>query len=244
MENPRAEKVAVVDEVRERFERADAVLFTEYRGLTVAELSQLRQSMRAAGGDYRIYKNTLVRFATRSLDLEVDDHLIGPTALAFVSTTADGGPGDVAAVAKALSDFAKGNPLLSVKGGVLGDAILDAAGAKALASLPTAAEIYARIAGGLNSGARGLAGAISGVHRSLAYVLQAAIDAGAFAGAAPEADAAAAPAEEASDDADTPAEAAAAVAEDTEAPTEEPTEVAAEASADAEPQATESTEEN
>jgi large subunit ribosomal protein L10 len=242
-----------VDEVRERFEGADAVLFTEYRGLTVAELSQLRQTMRAAGGDYRIYKNTLVRFAARSLDLEVDDQLTGPTALAFVSTTPEGGPGDVAAVAKALADFAKTNPMLAVKGGVLGDAILDAAGAKALASLPTAAEIYARIAGGLNSGARGLAGAISGVHRSLAYVLQAAIDAGAFAGAAPEADAPAAPAEEASDDADTPSETADVVAEDTteapaeettEAPAEEPTEVAAEASADAEPQATESTEEN
>jgi large subunit ribosomal protein L10 len=243
MENPRAEKVAVVDEVRERFESADAVLFTEYRGLTVAELSQLRQTMRAAGGDYRIYKNTLVRFAARSLDLEVDDQLTGPTALAFVSST-DGAPGDVAAVAKALADFAKANPLLSVKGGVLGDAVLDAAGAKALASLPTAAEIYARIAGGLNSGARGLAGAISGVHRSLAYVLQAAIDAGAFGGAAPEADAPAAPAEEASEDAAPSEEAAAAVAEDTEAPTEEPTEVAAEAPADAEPQATDSTEEN
>jgi large subunit ribosomal protein L10 len=243
MENPRAEKVAVVDEVRERIEAADAVLFTEYRGLTVTELSQLRQSMRAAGGDYRIYKNTLVRFATRSLDLEVDDQLTGPTALAFVSTTPAGGPGDVAAVAKALSDFAKANPLLAVKGGVLGTAVLDAAGAKALASLPTAAEIYARLAGGLNSGARGLAGAISGVHRSLAYVLQAAIDAGAFEGAAPEADAPAAPAEEASSDADTSEDAAPAAAEDTEAPAEEPTEVAAEASADAEPQATE-TEEN
>jgi large subunit ribosomal protein L10 len=241
MEDPRPEKVAVVDEVRERFERADAVLFTEYRGLTVSELSELRSSMRAAGGDYRIYKNTLVRFATRSLDLEVDDQLTGPTALAFVSTTPEGSPGDVAAVAKALTDFAKANPLLAVKGGILGDAVLDAAGARALASLPTAAEIYARIAGGLNSGARGLAGAISGVHRSIAYVLLAAIDAGAFAGdAAPEAtEATAAPAPAAAE----PTEAA------TEAPAEETTDASAAAPADApaEPEATpeaESTEEN
>jgi large subunit ribosomal protein L10 len=241
MENPRAEKVAVVDEVRERFEHADAVLFTEYRGLTVTELSQLRRSMAAAGGEYRIYKNTLVRFATRALDLDVDAQLTGPTALAFVSSR-DGAPGDVAAVAKALTDFAKANPLLALKGGILGDAVLDAEGAKALASLPTAAEIYARLAGGLNAGARGLAGAISGVHRSLAYVLQAAIDAGAFSGAAPEA-AADAPAEEASSDADTTEAPAEPVAEDTGAPDEEPTE-ATDAAPAAEADATESTEES
>ena len=189
MENPRPEKVAVVDEVRERFEAADAVLITEYRGLKVAELGTLRSAMRSAGGEYGVYKNTLVRIATRSLDLDLDDQLTGPTALAFIS-------GDIAGVAKALADFSKSNPLLVIKGGVLGEDVLDAAGAKALASMPTAAEIYARIAGGLNSGARGLASAISGVHRSIAYVLQAAIDAGAFAGDAPAPAAEAAPAAE------------------------------------------------
>ena len=205
MENPRPEKVAVVDEVRERFEAADAVLITEYRGLKVSELGSLRSAMRSAGGEYGVYKNTLVRIATRSLDLDLDDQLTGPTALAFVT-------GDIAGVAKALADFSKSNPLLVIKGGVLGEDVLDAAGAKALASMPTAAEIYARIAGGLNSGARGLASAISGVHRSIAYVLQAAIDAGAFAGDAPAPSAEAAPAVE-----EAPAEASAeeAAADDT-----------------------------
>src|SRR4029079_17589949 len=103
-------------------------------------------------------------------------------ALAFVTTKEDGSPGDVAAVAKAMQAFTKGNPLLVLKGGVLGDTILDADAAQALATLPTAAEIYARLAGAINSGARGLAGAISGVHRSIRYVLQDAIDAGAFDG--------------------------------------------------------------
>jgi large subunit ribosomal protein L10 len=191
MENPRPEKVAVVDEVRSHFEQADAVLVTEYRGLKVSELASLRQTMRPAGGEYRVYKNTLVRFATRSLDIDIESQLTGPTALAFVSTKADGSPGDIAAVAKALTEFAKGNPLLVLKGGILGDAILDAAEAKALASLPTAPEIYARLAGAINSGARGLASVVSGMHRSLAYVLQAAIDAGAFAGDAPAPEAAA-----------------------------------------------------
>ncbi len=185
MENPRPEKVAVVNEVREKMSSADAVLLTEYRGLKVSELAELRTAIRPAGGEYRVYKNTLVRFAAQELEYDLDDVLTGPTALAFVTTKEDGTPGDVAAVAKALQAFTKGNPLLVLKGGILGDAILDANGAKALASLPTAAEIYARLAGAINSGARGLAGAISGVPRSIAYVLQAAIDAGAFAGDAP-----------------------------------------------------------
>ena len=63
MDNPRAEKVAVVDEVRERLAAADGAVLTEYRGLTVAELARLRQALAAAGGDYKVYKNTLVRLA-------------------------------------------------------------------------------------------------------------------------------------------------------------------------------------
>lgn len=187
MENPRSEKVAVVDEVRSKLSAADAVLLTEYRGLRVSELAQLRTAMRAAGGEYRVYKNTLVRLAARDLDLDLEAALTGPTALTFVTAKSDGSPGDVASVAKAITDFAKGNPLLVLKGGILGDTMLDASGAKALASLPTASEIYARLAGAVNNGARGLASVISGVHRSVAYVLQAAIDAGAFAGDAPAA---------------------------------------------------------
>lgn len=189
MENPRPEKVAVVEEVRSKLAAAEAVLLTEYRGLKVSELAQLRSAMRAAGGEYRVYKNTLVRLAARELDLDLEDALTGPTALAFVTAPEDGSPADVASVAKAITDFAKTNPLLVLKGGLLGDSVLDANAAKALASLPTASEIYARLAGAVNSGARGLATVISGVHRSLAYVLQAAIDKGVFEGAAPAADA-------------------------------------------------------
>jgi large subunit ribosomal protein L10 len=195
---PRADKVAVVEEVREKLDGADAVIVTEYRGLTVGDLANLRNSMRAAGGEYKVYKNTLVRRAAAELDLDIAEYLVGPTALALVS-------GDVAQVAKALRDFAKANPLLVIKGGALGKSPIDAAGAAALASMPTASEIYSRLAGAINSGARGTAGALHGVHRSLAYVLQAAIDAGAFAGeSASPADT---PAATSTDD-DTPAEAA------------------------------------
>jgi len=205
MENPRAEKVAIVTEVREQFEAADAVVLTEYRGLKVSELAELRSSMRAAGGEYRIYKNTLVRRAASELDLDLSEHLTGPTAIAFVKAKADGSPGDIATVAKALQSFAKGNPLLVIKGGLLGETILDAGGAMALASLPTGPEIYSRLAGAIASGARGLASVINGVNASIAYALQAAIDAGAFAGEAPaapvaeEASVPAVPAEEAAE---------------------------------------------
>src|SRR3954451_4206890 len=114
MENPRPEKVAVVTEVRERFESADAALLTEYRGLNVKALADLRRQLRPSGGEYKIYKNTLVRFAAREMGAgQLEELLTGPTAIAFVQ-------GDAAAVAKALRDYARTNQNLVVKGGLLG----------------------------------------------------------------------------------------------------------------------------
>ena len=105
MENPRAEKVALVDEVRTRLSSSSAAILTEYRGLKVSELAVLRRALRQAGGEYKIYKNTLVRFAVRDLGLETLEPLVqGPTAIAFVD-------GDAATVAKALRDFARMNGL-------------------------------------------------------------------------------------------------------------------------------------
>src|SRR6059036_1316583 len=140
MENPRAEKVAVVDEVRSKFFEAGAALLTEYRGLNVAAISQLRRQLREAGGEYKIYKNTLVRFAARDLGLEIDELLTGPTAIAFVD-------GDAAAVAKALRDYARINQNLVVKGGLLGDKVIDASSVTALADLPSREQLLSQIAG-------------------------------------------------------------------------------------------------
>lgn len=187
MENPRPEKSAVVAEVREKFEGAEAVLATEYRGLTVDDMASLRTAMAPGGGEYRVYKNTLVRIAARELGLDIEDQLSGPTALAFVTSPADGSPADISLVAKAVKDFAKSNPLLVLKGGLLGDQVLDATEALALASLPNAHEIYTRLASSIAGTSRGLAAAVAGTHRGIAYALQACIDAGAFAGGdAPE----------------------------------------------------------
>ena len=105
MGEPRADKVAVVAEVKEKLESADGVLLTEYRGLDVPGMAELRSSLRPAGGEYKIYKNTLVKLAANELGMELDDLLVGPTALAFIGEKDDGSKGDAAAVAKALKEL-------------------------------------------------------------------------------------------------------------------------------------------
>src|SRR3954470_1699315 len=170
LDNPRPEKVAVVDEVRGRLQGASAAILTEYRGLKVKDLADLRRSLTTAGGEYRIYKNTLVRFAARDLGLnELEALLEGPTAIAFVD-------GDAAAVAKALRDYARTNPNLVVKGGVLGDRVVDAAAAAALADLPSREVLLARIAGGLAAPLQQFAGLLQALPRNFAYGLKALVD--------------------------------------------------------------------
>jgi large subunit ribosomal protein L10 len=175
MDNPRPEKVAVVEEVRQRFSDADAVLLTEYRGINVGELAALRGALRDAGGVYKVYKNTLVRFAARDLGLELDDQLTGPTAIAFVPA---GGGGDPVTVAKALRDFAKGNPSLVVKGGVLGGRLLSADDAKALADVAPREELLAKLAGLMAAPMQQFAGLLQALPRDFAYGLQALIEKG------------------------------------------------------------------
>lgn len=223
MENPRQDKVAVVEEVREKLSSAEAALFTEYRGLTVRDLADLRDSMREAGGEYRIYKNTLVRRAAAELDLEVADELVGPTAIAFVGTRPDGSPGDPVVVAKALAAFAKAHPNLIIKGGVLNDAVLSADNVVALSKVAPRDELLARFAGGLAAPMRNLAALMQAVPAKFAYGLQALIEAGG-ASDAPAAPAAAEEpaAEEAPASTEPEAADAAAEPESTESETAEP----------------------
>ena len=178
MENPRPEKVAVVDDVRQRFESASAALLTEYRGLDVTAISELRRALRAAGGEYKIYKNTLVRFAARDLGLELEDLLTGPTAIAFTTERPDGSAGDAVDVAKALRDFARANPALVVKGGVLGTRPLTADEARALADVEPREVLLAKLAGAMAAPMVQLAGLLEALPRSFAYGLKALIDQG------------------------------------------------------------------
>jgi len=226
MDNPRPEKVAVVDEVRERLSSSSAVLLTEYRGLKVSELAELRRNLRTAGGDYKVYKNTLVRFAVRELGIEgVEELLVGPTALAFVD-------GDAAAVAKALRDYGRTNPALVLKGGVLGSKTLTADEAKALADLPSREVLLARLAGGLAAPLQQFAGLLQALPRNMAYGLQALVDQKVAAGESLPEPAAEAPAEP-------EPEAEAAPAAEAEAPEAAETDVDAAPAAEAETQETE-----
>ncbi len=206
MENPRPEKVAVVDEVRERLDSTSAALLTEYRGLDVTAISDLRRALRQVGGEYKIYKNTLVRFAVRDLGLELEELLTGPTAIAFITEKPDGSPGDAVDVAKALRDFARTNPNLVVKGGVLGTKPLTADEAKALAEVEPREVLLAKLAGAIAAPMVQFAGLLEALPRNFAYGLKALIDqqggvpdipAGEPADTTPEADAPEADAEEA-----------------------------------------------
>ena len=222
MSKIRPEKVATVDEVSSRVASTTTAVVTEYRGLTVAQISTLRRSLRALGADYKVFKNTLVRRAILGTPVEpMGAFLEGPTAIAFVD-------GDVSAVAKALRDFTKGAPALVVKGGVLDGHALSAKDLTALADLPSRDVLLAQLAGLLSSPMRTMAGLIKAVPQNLAYGLAALIDAkGGSATASAES-----PATE------TPAgveDAAPAASDDAAAPVAEVAEEAA-ASADAEPE--------
>ncbi len=167
---PRPEKVAVVDDVRARLSSASATIVTEYRGLSVAQLQVLRRALAAAGGDYKVYKNTLVRRAAHDSGLDsLDDLLDGPTALAFVT-------GDVSSVAKALKEFARTNPKLVVKGALVGSGLFDAAQTSALADLPSREVLLAQIAGALAAPMQAFAGLLAALPRKFAYGLAALIE--------------------------------------------------------------------
>lgn len=167
---PRADKVAVVAEIAAKLNAADATFVTEYRGLDVGALATLRRSLRDAGGEYKVYKNTLIRLAATNAGKQgLDDLLVGPTGLTFVS-------GDAAAAAKALRDFAKSSPMLVLKGGVLGTDVLSASNVEALAELPPRDVLLAKLAGGLQAPLVKTAGLLQALPRNLAYGLQALAD--------------------------------------------------------------------
>ena len=172
---PRPDKAAVVVAVRDRLAASDAALLTEYRGLNVPQMAELRRSLRAAGGEYTIYKNTMVRLAVAELGLDLSDLLTGPTAIAFVGE-GDGSTGDAAAVAKALRDFSRSNRSLVLKGGVLGTRILGPEDLIALADLPSRDGLLAQLAGAFGAPMTKLAGLLEALPRNFAYGLRALID--------------------------------------------------------------------
>jgi large subunit ribosomal protein L10 len=170
MSTVRSEKEAVVAEIREKLQNSDAAILTEYRGLTVSQLAQLRNSLRGVGAEYRVYKNTLARFAAREAGAEgLDDLLIGPCALTFVH-------GDVAATSKTLKEFSKTNPLLVIRGGVIANKAVTAKDIETLADLPPREVMLSQLAGLMQAPLVKTAGLLQALPRNTAYGLKALID--------------------------------------------------------------------
>jgi large subunit ribosomal protein L10 len=170
MSKIRPDKVATVEEVKSKVDGTSTAVVTEYRGLTVAEISTLRKQLRTLGADYKVFKNTLVLRAITGTSFEpIGQFLQGPTAIAFVD-------GDVSAVAKALRDFAKDSPMLVVKGGVVDGQVVSFKDLTALADLPSRDVLLAQLAGLLASPLRTMAGLLKAVPQNFAYGLSALLD--------------------------------------------------------------------
>ncbi len=167
---PRPDKVAKVAEISEKLKDARAVFVTEYRGMSVGDLADLRAPLRAVGAEHKVYKNTLAKRAASDVGLDgLNEHLTGPTALTFAAD-------DSVGAAKALVDASKGNPLLVIKGGMLGDAPMSADDVKALASLPSREELLAKFAGGLQAPLVKTARLLGALPNKFAYGLSALIE--------------------------------------------------------------------
>jgi large subunit ribosomal protein L10 len=159
------EKVAQLEEITDRFKEADATLLTEYRGLKVADIAEVRGALRDAGAEYKVMKNTLARIAVREVGLEeLVEMLEGPTAVVFVK-------GDIVEAAKALDDAAKKYPVLIVKGGAMAGKIIDADQAKALAKLESREMLLTKIAMLFNQPAQQTVNVVSALLRDLGSML-------------------------------------------------------------------------
>jgi len=164
---PNAEKVAEVAELTGRFKDSSGAVLTEYRGLTVAQLAELRRSL----GDhatFAVVKNTLTRIAVGEAGLteQLSSLLTGPSAVAFVD-------GDVVEAAKGLRDFAKANPLLVIKGGVLDGKAITPAEIISLADLEPREVLLAKLAGAMKASLAGAAATFNALPVQLAQLVEA-----------------------------------------------------------------------
>ena len=150
----RPEKAAKVSELGQKFTDSAAVVLTEYRGLTVKDLQDLRRSL-GDGATYAVAKNTLALLAAREVGIEgIESTLVGPTAFAFIT-------GDIAKVTKGLRDFAKAHPFLVIKGGVLEGRFLDAKAVLKLADLESREVLLSKMAGAMKGSLAKAAGTLA-----------------------------------------------------------------------------------
>lgn len=151
---PNERKITQVAELTEKMERMQLGVVADYRGLTVAEISNLRAKMREHGAEVIVAKNTLLKIAARETGKEALEPLLaGPTAITFAYD-------DVAKVAKELDDYLRGMDKIQVRGGILGQSVLPADGLKDVAKLPSREQVLSQIVGGVASPIAGLVGII------------------------------------------------------------------------------------
>jgi len=161
----RAEKVTAVAELTERFNSSSGAVLTEYRGLSVSQLGELRKSL-GTNATFSVVKNTLTKIAATEAGVttELTDLLSGPSAIAFVQ-------GDVVEAAKGLRDFAKANPLLVIKGGVLDGKPLTPAEIVKLADLESREVLLAKLAGAMKASMSGAAATFNALPAQMARLL-------------------------------------------------------------------------
>lgn len=134
-------KESVVNEIAEKMQNSASYVLFEYRGLTVSETNELRRKLRESGSEFKIYKNTLTKRALDKLNINIDEHLNGPKAIAFGT--------DAVAPVKTLADFAKSHKALEIKVGVVDGSVADEKMLNELATIPSREGLLTMLAGGL-----------------------------------------------------------------------------------------------
>ena len=134
-------KKLVVNEIASKTKESASVVLFEYHGLSVSEMTELRRKLREIGSDLKVYKNTLAKLAFNSVDVNLDEHLLGPKAIAFGT--------DAVAPIKVLSDYAKKHKALELKAGFVDGNVVDAAALSKLAATPSRQVLLTRLASGL-----------------------------------------------------------------------------------------------
>jgi large subunit ribosomal protein L10 len=167
---PTQRKVESVADLTDKLQRTQLTVVTDYRGLTVAEITDLRKKLRETGAELIVAKNTLtLRAAKETGYAELEAFLSGPTALAFAFK-------DVAKTAKAINDFNKGPKKLVIRGGMLGNTMMGANLLDQVASMPSREQVLAQIVGGVSAPVSGVVGVINAAITNVLYALQARID--------------------------------------------------------------------
>lgn len=163
-------KQELVKSYTDKFSHSQAAILTDYRGLPVTELNQLRNKMREVGSGYHVVKNRLVKLALREAGLSVPEELLqGPTAIGFCYE-------DVVGPAKVLTEYAKESKVLTIKGGILGERVIGVQDISSLADLPPGDVLLAQLLSGIQSPIAGLVNVLGGALRGLVTVLKARAD--------------------------------------------------------------------